>query len=97
MFLEVYNPGRMAMMSSIPTTSRPAGRVRGWEPQEIAEVARLFPSYEMLRLLGRGGMGAVSQARQTALYRLVAIKLLPLEISVDAAFAAPLRAAPHAV
>ena len=59
----------------------------GWEPQEIAEVGRLFPSYEVLALLGRGGMGAVYQARQTALDRLVAIKLLPLEISVDAAFA----------
>ena len=62
---------------------------RGWEPQEIAEVARLFPSYEVLRLLGRGGTGAVSQARQTALDRLGAIKLLPLEIGVDVAFAAP--------
>src|SRR6202042_2343450 len=46
-----------------------------------------FPGYEVVRLLGRGGMGAVYQARQIELDRLVAIKLLPLEISVDKDFA----------
>jgi len=64
-----------------------SGGAHGWEPPSIGETARLFPSYEVLRLLGRGGIGAVYQARQMALDRLVAIKLLPLEISVDAAFA----------
>ena len=59
----------------------------GWNPPSIEESARLFPSYEVLALLGRGGMGAVYQARQTSLDRLVAIKLLPLEVSVDQAFA----------
>ncbi len=59
----------------------------GWESPETAEAARLFPGYEVLRLLGRGGMGAVYQARQIELDRLVAIKLLPLEISVDKDFA----------
>ena len=58
----------------------------GWEPPSVAEVAGLFPTYEVLAMLGRGGMGAVFKARQIALDRLVAIKLLPLEISVDPAF-----------
>ena len=53
----------------------------------MEEAARLFPGYEVLELLGRGGMGAVYQARQIELDRLVAIKLLPLEISVDKDFA----------
>ena len=58
---------------------------------EIEELARLFPSYEILRLLGRGGMGAVYQARQPELDRLVAIKLLPLEISGSHDFAERFR------
>ncbi len=62
-----------------------------WAPPSIEEAVRLFPNYEVLNLLGFGGMGAVYQARQPALDRLVAIKLLPLEISVDAGFAERFR------
>lgn len=57
-------------------------------PLAVEEVAQLFPDYEMHRLLGCGGMDAVYLARQSALDRLVAIKLLSLEVSVDHAFAA---------
>ncbi len=41
--------------------------------------------HTILRLLGRGGMGAVYLARDTALERLVAIKVLPLDRGEDAA------------
>lgn len=58
-----------------------------WTPPTDEEMARLFPQYEMLGMLGRGGMGAVYKARQVALDRFVAIKLLPLEVSVDPEFA----------
>ena len=71
-------------MRSVRMTSGGAGL---WTPPTDAEVARLFPQYEMLGILGRGGMGAVYKARQIELDRLVAIKLLPLEISVDHDFA----------
>ena len=59
----------------------------GWMPPTVAEAARLFPQYEVVGLLGRGGMGAVYKGRQAALERFVAIKLLPLEVSVDEEYA----------
>ncbi len=47
----------------------------------LEEIAALLPQYEFHDVLGVGGMGAVYLARQPALDRWVAIKLLPGELS----------------
>ena len=79
------NPGEL-LARGLHTAKMSSAGAHGWEPPSVAEAAALFPSYEVLAMLGRGGMGAVFKARQIALDRFVAIKLLPLEISVDPAF-----------
>jgi serine/threonine protein kinase len=48
----------------------------------LAPGARLGP-YEVLGLIGAGGMGEVYKARDTRLDRTVAIKVLPAHVSAD--------------
>jgi hypothetical protein len=64
----------------------------GFVAPSAADLAPLFPGYEIHGLIASGGMGAVYSAVQRSLDRTVAIKILPMELSKDAAFCAGFEA-----
>ena len=71
-------------MQSVRMTG--GGSLQSWEPPTVKEAERLFPNYQITEMIGRGGMGVVYKGKQTSLDRIVAIKLLPLEVSIDRDF-----------
>jgi TM2 domain-containing membrane protein YozV/predicted Ser/Thr protein kinase len=74
--------------SGFPTEIEPgAGGIARFVPPSVADIARLFPQFEILSFIGKGGMGAVYKARQPALDRLIALKVLPPAVASDPGFA----------
>jgi predicted ATPase len=78
-------PDQIARPSAVAATT-PQG-LSGTPAEDPPEVA----GYEVLSLLGRGGMGVVYRARQYSLDRPVALKFLPQECSRDPVWLARFR------
>ncbi len=72
--------------AATPTETGPKPGERP-SPPPLEVVAAAFPQFEIIELIGVGGMGFVFKARQPKLDRFVALKLLPQSLSADPAFA----------
>lgn len=58
-----------------------------FEPPSPDDLAEAFPKFKIIRLIGRGGMGAVYEVEQRDLERRVALKILPPAIGEREGFA----------
>ena len=89
--MEGLDPAKLMAAVNMPSDTGGATPPGGWEPPLPEELGDLMPGYEILGLLGRGGMGAVYKGIQQSLDREVAIKLLPPELGRDPEFEARFR------
>lgn len=72
----------------LEVTSAPSSKTSNSSDTAIADARPVVPGYELLELLGKGGMGEVWRAKQTSLSRQVAVKILPSKFATDREFVA---------
>ena len=78
--------GATLVRGSQPNTAVHADEEPGPNGTFVSAARVELPGFELLRILGRGGMGEVWLARQQSLARTVAVKLLPPRLAKDPEF-----------
>ncbi len=74
------------ILTELPTCFLPETQIDFPTEEQMQRVQEAFPELEIIKCIGQGGMGVVYKARQPKLDRLVALKLLPAELSSNPDF-----------